>query len=160
MVRLKVRWLALSFEWEERTSLPPLTSTHLMEALRESLEENFGEMGLGRNLSRLKVIYFSPATGFGVIRCARTYYQLVWAALTLMTSIGGVRVAIQVIHCSGTIKRLQTEVIGSLRTWLEAFKTILTKRNPNLKGPALDLRLSEAQRHFDEAEKAIMTLTI
>ena len=47
------------------------------------------------------VKYYSPATNVCIIRVARDQHNLAWAALTLLTSIDGVRYIPNVVHVSG-----------------------------------------------------------
>lgn len=56
-------------------------------------------------------MYHSPITTLTIIRVARPHYRLIWAALTLLTEIGGRRVLPRVVAVSGTIKKLQSAAI-------------------------------------------------
>lgn len=58
------------------------------------------------------VIYHSPLTTLTIIRISRQHYRLLWASITLLTHLGGVRVIPRVIGVSGTIKKLQNRAVG------------------------------------------------
>jgi ribonuclease P/MRP protein subunit POP5 len=49
----------------------------------------------------LLVKYYSSATNVCIIRVARDQHNLAWGALTLLTSIGGLRYIPNVVHVSG-----------------------------------------------------------
>ena len=49
----------------------------------------------------LLVKYYSPATNVCIIRVARDQHKLAWGALTLLTSIEGLRYIPNVVHVSG-----------------------------------------------------------
>jgi ribonuclease P/MRP protein subunit POP5 len=49
----------------------------------------------------LLVKYYSPATSVCIIRVARDQHNLAWGALTLLTSIDGLRYIPNVVHVSG-----------------------------------------------------------
>ncbi|KAH9320892.1 hypothetical protein KI387_015531, partial [Taxus chinensis] len=93
MVVFKHRYLVLEIflnpdregkKEDERT----LSELGITQAIKQSLETNFGEHGLAASLNRLQVQYLNPITKLCVIRCLRREYQKVWCAITLITSIG------------------------------------------------------------------------
>ena len=47
------------------------------------------------------VKYFSPQTSVGIIRVSREHHKVAWAALTMLTSIDGVRYLPNLVHLSG-----------------------------------------------------------
>ena len=58
------------------------------------------------------MIYHSTLTTLTILRVARQHYRLVWAGMTLLTSIGGQGVLPRVLAVSGTIKKLQNRAVG------------------------------------------------
>jgi ribonuclease P/MRP protein subunit POP5 len=69
------------------------------------------------NILSLLVPYFSPSTSTFILRCPRDHYALVWAALTLTTSLPRVeaRVVIRVVRVSGTIRKAEEDVLRRAR---------------------------------------------
>jgi hypothetical protein len=57
----------------------------------------------------LLVKYYSPATNVCIIRVARDQHNLAWGALTLLTSIEGMRYIPNVVHVSGKLYLLSFE---------------------------------------------------
>ncbi|EJT51650.1 hypothetical protein A1Q1_07062 [Trichosporon asahii var. asahii CBS 2479] len=76
----------------------------LYKAVRQVVQQVFGDEGWG-------LVYHSPITTLTIIRIARPHYRMIWAALTLITEIGGRRVLPRVVAVSGTIKKLQSAAI-------------------------------------------------
>ena len=88
-------------------------------ALKQSVLNNFGDTGWGavglsltgeycvafKNLNLKDCIflvkYFSPTTNLCIIRVARDHHNMAWAAVTLLTTIEGMRYIPNVIHLSG-----------------------------------------------------------
>jgi ribonuclease P/MRP protein subunit POP5 len=69
------------------------------------------------------VVYFSSATSTAILRVQREHYRLLWAALTLLTSIplgkgkndGKVDCVIRVVRVSGTVRKAEEEAIRRAR---------------------------------------------
>ena len=105
---------------------PQLNTKQIWSALRDSVVNNFGDVGwgaVGNSLNGMshwdtrvwfhlivfissKVKYYSPVTGHCIIRVARDHYRIAWGATTLITSIDGKLVLPHVIHCSGQSNRV------------------------------------------------------
>ncbi len=76
--------------------------------------------------------YHSPLTTLTIIRVARPHYRLLWAAITLLTSVGGVGVLPRVVAVSGTIKKLQAAAIVHHRRVTAAAVATLLKEGEYL----------------------------
>ncbi|KAG5652602.1 hypothetical protein H0H81_004384 [Sphagnurus paluster] len=63
----------------------------------------------------MSVKYYSPTTGICIIRVARDHHKIAWGAVTLMSTIEGIRVVPHVLHVSGTIKHAQLAAIAHNR---------------------------------------------
>ena len=139
MVRIKHRYLLLNILLPEAlkpstgaiaaSALPPsvdfrsptpshITAGLLITHLRNSIATHFGDCGLGLTTASLKVIYLSTATSTAIIRCPRQYYRVVWAALTYINELPGIRrgevgkqCVIQVVRVSGTIRKSEDELL-------------------------------------------------
>jgi len=123
MVRFKNRWLLVEFipissqaQGRPNTAIGGPTS-HQLEgkqiwgALKQSVLANFGDTGWGAVGLSLTVKYYSPTTHVCIIRVARDHHRIAWGALTLLTSIEGMKYIPNVIHVSGTIKHAQIAAI-------------------------------------------------
>ncbi|KAI9230974.1 MAG: Rpp14/Pop5 family-domain-containing protein [Piptocephalis tieghemiana] len=126
MVRAKFRYLTIEVQY----SLPsgdisplcrdpePLNRHELTGIIRDAIEANFGEYGIGCIQGQLLARYFSPHTGIGILRAPRDHFRMVWAAITFMEKIKERPCAIRVLHCSGTVKKSQLYVINHQRNTL------------------------------------------
>ncbi|CAD6565745.1 MAG: hypothetical protein TREMPRED_001719 [Tremellales sp. Tagirdzhanova-0007] len=85
---------------------------HIFRVIRSVIQEVFGDEGWARVASSFKIIYHSPATTLTIVRVSRQHYRLVWAGITLLTSINGLAVLPRVVAVSGTIKKLQNRAVG------------------------------------------------
>ncbi|KAF8339790.1 uncharacterized protein EI90DRAFT_3037758 [Cantharellus anzutake] len=110
MVRFKNRWFLVEFIHAD-SKPPTLVSERVVfQALKESVQTNFGEWGAG-SLDKLSVRYYSPVTNICIIRAPRERYRLAWGALTLLSALEDVRYIPRVIKVSGTVKKLQLAAI-------------------------------------------------
>ncbi|SPO25610.1 related to POP5 - subunit of both RNase MRP and nuclear RNase P [Ustilago trichophora] len=103
-----------------------LTAQLVTRLLRASLVYNFGDVAAGAFGGVLTCKYYSTHTGTAIVRCSRDAARLVWASATLISSpvesvadpTTGMEAAgkaaslrIRVIHCGGTIKKVQNKAI-------------------------------------------------
>ncbi|TKY85640.1 hypothetical protein EX895_005179 [Sporisorium graminicola] len=102
-----------------------LTPQHITRLLRASLVYNFGDVAAGAYGGVLTCKYYSMHTGTAIVRCSRDAARLVWASATMISSPievsaddGSVSASarapslrIRVIHCGGTIKKVQNKAI-------------------------------------------------
>ncbi|ODQ63679.1 ribonucleases P/MRP protein subunit POP5, partial [Nadsonia fulvescens var. elongata DSM 6958] len=131
MVRLKTRYLLFDLIYPDTITseydgirpelntvnihTPSKTSVDirlLNRVFRDAIRDAYGEYGAGSVASTIAVKYFSPTTSTGILRVSRQHYQLTWAGLTLIQSIDGREVIIQVVHVSGTIKKCEQAAIA------------------------------------------------
>eukprot|EP00389_Voromonas_pontica_P003501 GDKH01005163.1.p1 GENE.GDKH01005163.1~~GDKH01005163.1.p1 ORF type:complete len:161 (-),score=5.28 GDKH01005163.1:223-705(-) len=131
MVRFKNRWLAVEVCTERQRTLPSIDPHTFVQAIKESLKENFGDFGLGKNSSTLKVSYFNAETRLAIIRCSRDFSSLVWASLTMLTSLNGQPVYLRVVHDGGTVRSVQEFATRALRNWMDSTRATLKVRHQN-----------------------------
>ncbi|KAJ8102067.1 ribonuclease P/MRP protein subunit [Lipomyces tetrasporus] len=81
-------------------------------AFRDAVNRNFGDLGAGLVRASVSLKYFSEATSTGIIRVSRDHYRIVWAALTFLNEISGVKVMITVDHVSGTMRKCEKVAIS------------------------------------------------
>jgi ribonuclease P/MRP protein subunit POP5 len=114
---------------------PQFQAASLINLIRESVAELFGDYGVG-TIAGLKVVYFSPATSTAIVRCPRAGYRLVWAALTFVGSLPGARrggggesakrmgCVIRVVRVSGTIRKAEEEAVRRARSEITRVKML------------------------------------
>lgn len=98
------RWKSYSSIQSETKSTTPLTSSDLLNLIKEHVYLSFGEWGQGLVAESLNVKYYSPTTHTGIVRVSRQHYRLVWAALTFIKIIQNQHALIQVLRVNGTMK--------------------------------------------------------
>ncbi|KIK12200.1 hypothetical protein PISMIDRAFT_461679 [Pisolithus microcarpus 441] len=133
MVRFKNRWFLVEFITvsSELSQQPPLDNKQIYSALRQSIISNFGDTGWGAVGMSLTVKYFSPTTNICIIRVARDQHKLAWGAITLLTTVNGVRIIPHVVHVSGTIKHTQLAAIKHNREVISRFRA--RAKNPSMR---------------------------
>ncbi|CAG8598760.1 3096_t:CDS:2 [Diversispora eburnea] len=113
MVRLKNRWLLFEIIYEDtiqNRKYEELTSRDINSAIKDSVQQNFGDYGSGCIAASLSVKYFSPYTNIGIIRVSREHYNLVWSALTFITQIQSRFCLFRVLHL-GAIEYNQDQLL-------------------------------------------------
>ena len=124
-----------------------LTPQLLLRSLKDSISTHYGAYGLGLTAPSLAIKYLSPLTATVIVRVARKYVRIVWGALTFLTELdiplhpigsgpsskAASRVAkrneavarevvMQVVRCSGTIRKIQEEVVRRAKALISAAK--------------------------------------
>ncbi|KAF9585546.1 hypothetical protein BGW38_001884 [Lunasporangiospora selenospora] len=87
--------------------LPPLSNRDLVNAIKDSISENFGDYGAGLIGKHMILKYFSSHTNIGIFRVARDDMHVLWGALTFITVLNGNSCMIKVLHTAGTISHCQ-----------------------------------------------------
>ncbi|KDQ15839.1 hypothetical protein BOTBODRAFT_173512 [Botryobasidium botryosum FD-172 SS1] len=163
MVRFKNRWFLVEFIRCETTTdggrrPATVSSKQIWNALKDSVLLNFGDAGWGAVGGSLNVKYFSPVTNLCIIRVGRDNHQIAWGAITLLTTLENERFIPHVVHCSGTIKKVQQaairhnrEVVGRLRARLKAVESY----QPHASLPQTD---DEAEEYLSRTAKEIESL--
>lgn len=62
------------------------------------------------NTMATTVKYFNDSTWMCIIRCARSHYKILWAGLTLLTSLNGTPAIVRILHVGG----MTTSMYGRL----------------------------------------------
>ncbi|KAH3686519.1 hypothetical protein WICPIJ_002497 [Wickerhamomyces pijperi] len=130
MVRLKSRYILFeiiypptstnitttSYSLKTSLKLHHQTSTisgrELLQLIRTTLNETYGDFGSGLHASSMNVKYFSPRTSTGILRTARDNFELIIGTLMMIRSVQGKNCIVNVIHVSGTIKMCQDFLIA------------------------------------------------
>ncbi|KAL7409125.1 Rpp14/Pop5 family-domain-containing protein [Mrakia frigida] len=93
-----------------------LDERSIYHALKSSVVQAFGDDGWGRVGGNTSVKYYSSNTSLCIIRTSRDHHRTVWAALSMLGAVNGEKVVARVVHCSGTIKKIQLATITYNRT--------------------------------------------
>lgn len=127
MVRIKQRYILFdilsppsSEHWEaysesrdsallhlHQVSSNEISAKHLLQVIRQVLQDHYGDFGAGSAGILLVVKYFSPKTSTGIIRCGRQHLDMIVAVLALINRLGDKEVIMRCVHVSGTIKKCE-----------------------------------------------------
>ncbi|KAM0901837.1 hypothetical protein ACQ4PT_019702 [Festuca glaucescens] len=125
MVHFKNRYMVMVvFMDASRGEVDPviLTQFNITKVIRDSIQVNFGECGLAASLGSLQVKYVNPLTKLCVIRMSREDHQKVWAAITLVRSIGKIPVSFNLLDVSGTIRACKKAALECEEVKFEQYK--------------------------------------
>lgn len=153
MVRFKNRYLLCVIEHESRDAalLQRVSSRDILQSVRHSLLENFGDVGSGHAQPALAVKYWSPVLGLALIRASRDHFRSVWASITLLTGMDclpeTVTVRFRVVHTGGTIRSCQKEAAEYSR------QLILDERDAGREVAALQAAAEGTRRELDAMEQ-------
>ncbi|KAK8944436.1 putative ribonuclease P/MRP protein subunit POP5 [Platanthera zijinensis] len=108
-----------------------VTEYNLLKAIKDKILLNFGECGLALSLGSLQGIlfytcalvkYVNPSTRLCVIRTSRDDYQKIWAAMTMVKSIGKCPITLNLLALSGTIKACKSAALKCEEAKFEEYK--------------------------------------
>ena len=117
MVRFKNRYLVVEIAHNDGRAMEERGKERaVLDTLRESLRDNFGDVGLGRALGALSVRYVDAVTGVCVVRCGREVAREVRGAIATVEEVRGRRAAAAVTHCGGTVRRTREACARRLET--------------------------------------------
>ncbi|KAM0911788.1 hypothetical protein ACQ4PT_013216 [Festuca glaucescens] len=125
MVHFKNRYMVMEvFIDASRGEVDPviLTQFNITKVIRDSIQLNFGECGLAASLGSLQVKYVNPLTKLCVIRVSREDHQKVWAAITMVRSIGKIPVSFNLLDVSGTIRACKKAALECEEAKFEQYK--------------------------------------
>ncbi|XP_051216584.1 probable ribonuclease P/MRP protein subunit POP5 [Lolium perenne] len=125
MVHFKNRYMVMEvFIDVGRGEVDPviLTQFNITKVIRDSIQLNFGECGLAASLGSLQVKYVNPLTKLCVIRVSREDHQKVWAAITMVRSIGKIPVSFNLLDVSGTIRASKKTALECEEAKFEQYK--------------------------------------
>lgn len=89
------------------TSASSINARSIASLLKDVIEDHFGDFGGGTVGLLIIVKYFSNKTSTGIIRCSRTNFHQVMAALALVTKLDNYDVVMRCVHVSGTIRKCE-----------------------------------------------------
>ncbi|KAL4419534.1 hypothetical protein ABPG77_005765 [Micractinium sp. CCAP 211/92] len=107
MVRFKNRYMLFEVCWKDGRYDDTITEAALLATFRDSLQQNFGDFGLGCALASFQVKYYNPVSNLCIVRCSRDEYRQVWATLCLLTEVHHRAVLLRLLRLTGTVAACQ-----------------------------------------------------
>jgi len=137
-----------SFPDEESISQTEVTHQTLQHTIKDTVSYNYGDLGLAKIALSLQVKHINMRSRIAIIRVAREYIDIILTSVVLITSYQGRRIKLRVLHCSGTIKKIELKAKALLINWI----------NRILKDPSLSLQvraefLDQSNKDMKELEK-------
>uniref|UniRef100_A0A7S4P3A7 Ribonuclease P/MRP protein subunit POP5 n=1 Tax=Guillardia theta TaxID=55529 RepID=A0A7S4P3A7_GUITH len=91
MVRLKSRYLIVEMIWSSTNqdcACPSGVSKGVvMQAVKDSVLRNFGDVGMARLQNRMQIKYFNPLANIFIIRSNRAWHSMLWNAIFFIRHI-------------------------------------------------------------------------
>nr|XP_043635647.1 probable ribonuclease P/MRP protein subunit POP5 [Erigeron canadensis]XP_043635648.1 probable ribonuclease P/MRP protein subunit POP5 [Erigeron canadensis] len=125
---------------------PIILSQHnISKAIRDSILVNFGECGLASSLGSFQVKYVNHITKVCIIRASRDEHQKVWAAITMVRSVGNCPVVFNLLDLSGNIRVCKSAALKCEDLKFEQFKVVFG-----------DPRTEDVNKHMQNLERIKM----
>lgn len=106
MVRSKNRYLVIrvQFDCHESAKNAKTDDQSIYQAIRSSIQELFGSVGVGKFGMELETKYWNPFTGISFVKCQRDFYKEVRTAITFIKLINKHLCAVHCLYVAATIK--------------------------------------------------------
>lgn len=98
---------------------PPVLSA-LQSAVRASITELWGDVGVGSTMSTLQAKHYCAAAGYALVRTARRHAPKVRAALTAVRFVNKRPVRLTVVHAAGSQRTARRAMLRLLERSLAA----------------------------------------
>ncbi|KAJ3690779.1 hypothetical protein LUZ61_019943 [Rhynchospora tenuis] len=105
-----------------------LSGFNVTKAIKDSIQLNFGECGLASSLLSFQVKYVNPITKICIIRASRDDHKKIWAAITMVRSIGRCPVTFNLLDLSGCIRVCRRKALECDETKFEQYKLLYGDR--------------------------------
>ncbi|KAJ4786850.1 Ribonuclease P/MRP protein subunit POP5 [Rhynchospora pubera] len=133
MVQFKNRYLVMEIlvDPNRETGDPDpivLSGFNVTKAIKDSIQLNFGECGLASSLLSFQVKYVNPITKICIIRASRDDHKMIWAAITMVRSIGRCPVTFNLLDLSGCIRVCRRKALECDETKFEQYKLLYGDR--------------------------------
>ncbi|XP_078180456.1 putative ribonuclease P/MRP protein subunit POP5 [Carex rostrata] len=102
-----------------------LTEFNVRKAIEYSIQLNFGECGLASSHSSFQVKYLNKLTKICIIRVSRDDHQKIWAAITMVRTIGKCPVLFNLLDLSGCIRVCRRKALECEETKIKQHKLML-----------------------------------
>ncbi|XP_068635538.1 probable ribonuclease P/MRP protein subunit POP5 [Aristolochia californica] len=152
MVAFKNRYMVMEVYLDPNNDLGKddpiiITQYNVSKAIKDSILTNFGECGLASSLGSLQVKYVNPITKICIIRTSRADYQQVWAAITMVRSIGNCSVLFNLLDLSGSIRACRDAALRCDEAKFEQYKV--------MKGEHLTTETTQQMKNYFEKIKVL-----
>ena len=126
MVNFKSRYILIEVLYEDK-KIQKFDTSKFAKIIKNEVENNFGEIGLGKINKNLQVKYVNNYTNMLIIRVGKEYIKLMRTALALINSIDFEKVRLRIIGVSGTIKGAEKRSTQFLINFKDNSEKILNK---------------------------------
>eukprot|EP00035_Acanthoeca_spectabilis_P016380 m.333729 g.333729 ORF g.333729 m.333729 type:complete len:150 (+) comp16522_c0_seq23:203-652(+) len=120
MVRLKHRYLLTELIFADGKVDTATKWGDLLRAVKDGVASAHGDYGVACVMSSIQIKYFNAHTRILLLRISRDHYEMLWSALTLMTSFEQRECLFRVVHLGGTIRSCQKFLLKHQQNALKA----------------------------------------
>ncbi|XP_022141762.1 probable ribonuclease P/MRP protein subunit POP5 [Momordica charantia] len=130
MVRYRNRYLILEVILDPEKDFATddsiiITQYNISKAIKDSILLNFGECGFASTLGSFQVRYVNPITKLCIIRTSKEDYQKVWAAITMVRTIGNCPVLFNLLDLNGNTRACKNTALRFEELKFEQYKLMV-----------------------------------
>ena len=118
MVKFKSRYLLIEVIYEDK-KLQKYDSSKFAKIIKNEIENNFGEISLGKINKNLQIKYVNNYTNMLIIRVGKEYIKLMRSCLILINKIDYEKVRLRILGISGTIKGAEKRATKFLEDFID-----------------------------------------
>jgi len=118
MVKFKSRYLLIEVLYEDK-KLQKYDASKFAKIIKNEIENNFGEISLGKINKNLQIKYVNNYTNMLIIRVGKEYIKLMRSCLILINKIDYEKVRLRILGISGTIKGAEKRATKFLEDFID-----------------------------------------
>ena len=130
MVKFKSRYFLVEVIYGDK-KLQKYDASKFAKIIKNEVEKNFGEIGLGKINKNLQIKYVNNYTNMLIIRVGKEYTKLMRTSLALINKIEYEKVRLKIIGVSGTIKGAEKRAVNFLEDFVDNSNKFLDKNIEN-----------------------------
>lgn len=130
-MRLKARHILVRVVYDDGQPDTGLALPQLARAISNQVESNYGDYGGMVMKFAYQIKYFNAITGLAIIRIPRDNHNIVLYAISCLKQMANRQCKVDILHVSGTIKKIQLVAIELSRKYLQdiALRSFLTSES-------------------------------
>ena len=122
MVKFKSRYILTEIHFENDKSIKDIDQYKMLNFIKKSVENFFGDVGLGQILKNFQVKYVNNYTNLIIVRIARENLGILLTTLSLLNRFDNERTRFQTLGVCGTIKLCELKAKKYLEKWISNYE--------------------------------------
>lgn len=131
MVKFKSRYLLIEVLYDDK-NLKKFDTSKIARIVKDEVEKNFGDIGLGKINKNLQIKYANNYTNMLIVRVGKEHLKLLRTSLALINNIDCEKCRLRIIGVSGSIKCAEKRATKFLENFLENSQIIKNKKLANI----------------------------